>query len=102
MYPFDIACKNGNQEIVKLMLNLQDAHSFISNKSLDYAIENGHSGVTDILLRSNIWKSLMMYEENATIRDLIQKMVINLDIFPSPIKMVYRMYKRNIGNSSSN
>jgi ankyrin repeat protein len=77
MYPFDYACKNGNVEIVKVMLNLPDAHIFISNKPLDYAIENGHSGVTDILLRSNIWKSMMMYEENTTIRDLIQKMVTN-------------------------
>ena len=76
MFPFDYACQNGNEEIVKLMLNLPDAHLFISNKPFEYSIENGHSGVTDILLKNKNWKNMMVANENSSIRMLIQKMVV--------------------------
>ena len=75
MYPFCYACKNGNEEIVKLMLNLSDAHLFVNSRPFDLSIENGHSGVTDILLRSKHWKRMMLYDENSSIKKMIQKMV---------------------------
>ena len=76
MNPLDYACVNGNVEIVKLLLQLEDARLFVNSSCLQYAIENNHPCVVDILLKSKYWNMLMKCDESSLIPKLIQNMVI--------------------------
>lgn len=77
MNPLDYACQNGSVEVVRLMLTLDDIHLLISHSCLDYAIDNNHPYVADILFKCKYWQLLIRNEESPLIGNLIERMVIH-------------------------
>ena len=76
MNPLDYACQNGSVEVVRLLLTLDDANLLITHNCLEYAIENNHPYVAEVLFKCKYWPLLIINEESPLIANLIEKMVI--------------------------
>jgi ankyrin repeat protein len=76
MNALDYACEMGNVELVRLLLNLSDAHLLVNAQCLFSALDGKHPYVVECLLKSKYWMLLLLRcEETLIISHLIERMV---------------------------
>ena len=75
MNPLAYGCQNGNVEVVKLLLSLEDSHLLMTFSCLDYAIEYNHPYIVEVLFNNKHWEKCINYKDSKELNKLIQNLI---------------------------